>query len=286
MSSYKSAPSPFLSRLNNTLFNGGIRENIFYLHVPKCGGRSIETANKRCFITLDVRKDRFLIRHNSQAAARAAHVLYGSDYTHGTTADDYEEVRLAEEQLAYYMSLKSVRYISGHVTFNEAIYKAFGDRFKYVTVIRHPVRRWVSHYFYVRYRESDRGIINDDLIDYLKTDRAKSIGHHYVKYLGGGREDSDYRSDEAVESAKANLHKLEVVGFLENLDGFVESFKKRFGVTLAIGAKNQSPASNKLRENEMTEEAMEMIQEICRPDLEIYNYAKENFWVTPGTDNE
>jgi len=263
-------------RVKNTINNGGLSENIFFLHIPKCGGRSIETAIKSCYLTLDVRKDRHLVRHDSQASAKVGDILFGLNYTYGDP-NDLQEVKFRAEQLAYYMGLKNVKYISGHLPFNDKVYKEFNKRFKYITILRDPVKRWISHYFYVRHRQSDRWIIEEDFMSYLKSDQAKSIGHDYVKYLGGAREHSDYASKDAIESAIANLHKFEIVGFLEYLDHFVESFRECFGICLKIQKKNQSPVSNSFRNRLVTEEIEEIIQDICKPDIEVYKYAKENF---------
>ena len=265
-----------LQRIKNTIHNGGLREKIFFLHVPKCGGISIDEAIKSCYLTIDVRKDRLLVHHNSRASAKVGSIIYGLDYTYGSPKD-FPEFNFKEEQLAYYMSIKKIKYISGHFSFNDRVHREFGDEFKFITVLREPVKRCISAYFYTKYRRSDRWLIESDLPEFLESDRGKMIGHEYVKFYGGARKDSNYTSRHSIENAKKNLLKFEIVGFLEYIDHFIKSFDKRFGVRLKVKRKNQSPVSDSYRRHFITEEVEEKIREVCKPDLEIYEYAIDTY---------
>lgn len=260
------------NRVRNTIRDGGLKDRIFFLHVPKCGGTSIDEAIKSCYVTADVRKDRLLVRLDSKASAKAGSILYGLDYTYGT-CKDFQEFNFREELLAYYMSLERIRYISGHFSFNDRVHGKYGDKFNFVTVLRDPVKRWISVYFYVRYRRSDRWLIESDLLDYLASDRGRSHGYEYAKLLGGARAESDYASKHSIENAKRNLHRFEVVGCVECLDHFAKSFEQRFGMHLEIKRRNENPVSASCRKPFITEEVEEKIRDVCKPDLEIYEYA-------------
>jgi hypothetical protein len=121
------------------------------------------------------------------------------------------------------------------------------------------------------------GTIGSDLKDYLKSDNAKSQGYEIVKFLGGSSAEDNYASPRAIERAKRNLDKFHIVGVLERLDDFAAKFRARFGVDLKLRTLNESPVSAGERESAITEEIRKRIEEICRPDLEVYRYAVEKF---------
>ncbi len=263
------------NRFKNTITFKELKEKIFFLHVYKSGGTSIDKAIKSCYQAMDIRKDRSLIRMDSRGAAKVGSILYGLDYTYGTN-NDFKILNFEAEYLAYCM-YKGYKYISGHISFNVQVYEEFKKEYKFITVLRDPVKRWISAYFFFKYRKKDRLIIDSEIMDYLRSDLGKGQGYEYVKYLGGAREDSDYTSRNAIENAKKNLLKFDLVGCMEDLDCFVKTFKKQFGICLKVKRLNPSPVSESFRRNFITQEIEEKIKEVCKPDIEIYKYAIDNF---------
>jgi hypothetical protein len=87
----------------------------------------------------------------------------------------------------------------------------------------------------------------------------------------------DYASREAIDHAKKNLHKFDVVGLLEHLDTFRACYETRFGVSLRVAKTNESPMPTSFRDSIMTTERKERVRELCAPDREIYQYAIEHF---------
>ena len=102
------------------------------------------------------------------------------------TTKYYHVFKIREELLLYFMNQR-FSCISGHVCFSERAYHNFHDTYKFVTILRDPVQRWISHYFYNAYKtHSNLGKIeSDDIATFLESDRARSWGHHYVQMLGG-----------------------------------------------------------------------------------------------------
>lgn len=116
-----------------------------------------------------------------------------------------------------------------------------------------------------------------DIEAFLESERGQRQGYEYVKFLGGADKLGDYTSEEAINRAKENLHKFTIVGCLEHQGEFVKQFEEQFGRRLKIGVTNQSPKPETERKSIITEEIKEKIRAICRPDIEIYQYAKDNF---------
>ncbi|MFO8070866.1 MAG: hypothetical protein R6V85_03230 [Polyangia bacterium] len=240
---------------------------VFFLHVPKCGGISVDTAFRRKYRPSQV------FRLEAPPSARAADAFFaGLD----VPRDQYFHVlRLREALLAYAIARKPTRYISGHFAFSERIYDELGRGWAFVTVLRDPVSRWLSHYLYNRYKDRPGRHcgIDDEIEEVLVSGRGRSWGNEYVKYYGGLREDGEYRSDEAIEDAVENLRRFSAVGRLEKLDGFVAQVRDSIGLSLSIPRKNRSPVSPELKKEMVTESIRSRLREVCAPDLEVYQSA-------------
>ena len=260
-------------RALNSLLGRQLTERLFFMHVPKCGGTSIDRAIKSFYKLLDVRRGNEIVRVDSKFSARVSSLYDGYDYTHGCV-DDYSLLCLRVKLLAYQFYIKRNRYISGHVPFSRVLWETFGDEIAFITVLRDPLKKWLSNYYFRKYRESDRWIIDEELEEYLDSDRGRMHGYDYVKYYGGAREAGDYTSAEAIQEAKENLKRFNLVGVLENLDAFTKEFKKQFGRTLNVRHHNRSPVRTP-ESSELKSSVEQEIRRVCAPDIEIYQYVKE-----------
>lgn len=250
------------------------QDKIIFIHVPKCGGDAVANAIVSQYITLSgysnpitldaVSSDNVVkIRKNVSEAAYIAH------------EDAILELR--ENLLLYLMGRAPSRLITGHFAFSGLAYEAFRGKFAFVTMLRDPVKRYISTYFYNRYKTSEHRKINMEIDAYLDSELGRAQGHEFVKFIGGRRISCDYSSKEAIDQAKQNLHKFDVVGLLEHLDSFRACYKKRFGVSLRVAKTNASPKPTSFRDSIMTRERQEKVNELCAPDREIYQYAIEHF---------
>jgi hypothetical protein len=263
------------------ILGGDFDAKIFFLHILKCGGTSIFNSIRNCYNVLE--KRRGFRRFDHQASLLAARILHpGADPFSAT--GDYEILKQMERLLLYFMSERSARFVTGHYSFSEQAYQEFHSEYSFLTMLRDPVDRWISLYYYNKHTVAQNfaGILENQTVtmrlsDYIDTDYARSQGFDIVKYIGGASADGDYASPQAIERAKRNLDKFHIVGVLERLDDFASQFKARFGVDLKLRTLNESPVSAGERDAEVTEEVRKRIEEICRPDLEVYRYAVEKF---------
>ena len=259
----------------NNLFHGSLKENIVFFHFFKCGGTSIAQAIKSCYLNLELIKNRHIFHLNAGAARNAAQeILELSDFPLAQTNNDYIDRKLRESLLLYYMNQKHIKYIAGHFRFSEIAYQCFSDKYAFVTFLRDPVERFISSYLYSRYKI---GTIDKEFIEHLKSEKFLSGVSLYAKCLCDLDHIEDYTSDIAIARAKENLHKFKIVGFLEYKEEFLNQFEEQFGRRLKIKVLNKSPKPEAYRKSIITEEIKEKIQEICKPDIEIYQYAVNNF---------
>ena len=256
----------FTKRLKNEL-KGGIKDRICYIHTHKCGGTSISSAIREHYIGLDMRTDQELISLDAESSAIA------SNYRENSEKELYQ---FREMLLTYFLGLKKTRFVSGHFIFNENVYKRFKKNYSFIIVLRNPIERWISHYFFNRYKKKKFGKIDIDLQECLASDFGLENGREYIKFLGGFFENK-IQNREAIEKAKSNLEFFDVIGFLEYKIDFIQKFNSRFGVKLSLTKKNENPKSEAFKKSLLTEEIKEKIAEVCIPDIALYNYAVENY---------
>jgi len=266
--------NPLFVKIKNT-FSDRSKEKIFFLHVPKCGGTSIDNAISKHYSTLGLKGSNIIGLHPS-ASANVIKLILQTDYPNDTK-DDYPILKLRENILLYFMSQRKYKYIKGHFTFSEIAYREFKDEYAFITVIRDPVKRWFSSYFFNRFKLDQHRKIEEDATAHLQSAFGQSQGDEYVKFLGGADPNGDYKSRRAIDRAKSNLHNFDIVGLLEYQEDFLKQFNDRFGIKLRLEKKNQSPVSESYRESLVTEEIKKQVMTICEPDYEIYQYAVDNF---------
>ena len=265
------------ARLTKSFDDVESKRNVAFIHVPKCGGTSIDSGLRENYLTLNLMRDSRCQRIDSLRSAYVGAAFDGLDFIGGDPRNNRN--MLFNRDLALYQMLDDrVKYVSGHFPFDRRLYEETSGRFSYMTVLRDPVEKWLSNYFYRLRREKkfngrplEHWKINASIEEYLESDRGRFHGYDYVKYFGGVRDDYDYTSSEAIETAKENLRYFSVIGVLEDGHRLQSDIKREFDLAMRIEHRNKSRSAT---EKEITDDIREKIRGICSADLEIYNYAK------------
>ena len=248
----------FLNRASD--FN--IDQKIFFLHIPKCGGTSLRLAIEDAFeFPKDSKKYDFHL--DVMAIDSAAHAL------------EKPIIELKRDVLNYSMAHKSYRYISGHFAYSEKAMQVYGDEWKYITLLRDPVSKWFSQYFYNRHKTNNHYKIDCSLEEFLVTDEAKHLGRNYIYLLVDGISSAEAATDAAINQAIINLEKFALVGVLEKLDWFYQDFQTIFGTKLKIEERNKNPLPENQQKQHINDDIRAQVEEICQPNIRIYEAAME-----------
>lgn len=226
-------------------------EKICYVHMPKCGGTSLMYAIRNPYLYWDA------TRFKSERAAKEAIKL-------GVDMHAHKEACLVD-----LLNNSRYNYVMGHFRCTKATVSQFSDQWNFITLLRNPVDRWFSHYFYNRFRRKGHFKHEMDIEEYLETESSRAIGSLYVRFLSSHQ---DARSSAAIADAIENLETFALVGLLEKKEEMAREFEKTFQRKLHLKKKNKSPAASKLIKEIRDNPAIEkQVEQICKPDLEVYN---------------
>ena len=234
---------------------GKIDASIAFIHMPKCGGTSIHTAISRHY--------------------RADHISY-LDPTASRNVSEASEVAMLpfrRSLLAYELAKSGGhRFISGHWPLDQALIHAHARDWSFVTILRDPVERWLSNYFFNRHRADNRDHFGTelDLEAYLDTRDAVENGKLYLSFCHGGHMPEGDLSA-AISEAISVFGAYELIGTLNDMEGFLDRFEQRWQVRPSIPISNVNPAGKRARDKALTPSIMKRIEDICAPDREIYD---------------
>lgn len=251
-------------RINRTAPGRAPKHPSLFFHMPKCGGTSLSEA---MYATIPLNHRIGVI--DAVATRRAASILHfgvddglkcHEDRDHGQLTFDTREGFLLQH-MAWDTML-----IHGHVIWSDKAWNHFGDRYKYVTIMRDPKARMISN-FRMTHRN---GVITEDLEGYLSTPVARRHAQVYLRYLCGRNDIKDEDVPEALELAKSRLRHFALIGFLDQTDAFIAAYRDIFGVKLRMPKLNTAKGNQPLLEPSQ----QAAIEALCAPDLALYEEAK------------
>jgi hypothetical protein len=185
-----------------------------------------------------------------------------------------------ERILTYAMARKNVKFVTGHFVFSETVYREFAGEYDFITVLRHPVSRWFSQYFFNRHKNGDHFKTDMDIHSYLQSREGISSARTLIATLAPyAYDESD--PTECMRTATANLEKFAIVGCVENLKDFKEQLRTRYNVDLRVPSLNQNPLSRSAQKDMITDDLRSRVAELCRYDMEVYEHAFQKLSAKP-----
>lgn len=235
---------------------------IVFHHVPKCGGSSLARS-------LAIH---YYFSHSKVHSTPSTAVV--SDLFPNNSFETYlQQLYNFREQLLLYLLQCGQRCISGHIPFNKTIYDLFKTQYYFVTILRDPKERFISHWFHNQRQWPD--LAKQTSLDiFLESEYARRWGALYVEYFSGQKGKQVFNT-EAIEDAKTNLSSLSAIGFLDDLNTFESHLRTLLGTRLHIRHINKAPNANATDwSSQLTRQQLNSIKSICAPDLELLHYAK------------
>jgi hypothetical protein len=234
-----------------------MNQKLAFLHVPKTGGTSVGTAIRAHF-------PGGRVHHLCEAARYDAALVTGTPH-----------MQYATQLLPYLLAVPHLRYVFGHFGFDPRFHEHFGGDWKFITLLRDPVSRWFSHYFYDRYKtHSDRFKMDQDIATYIDSKRAKYLGNLYTKTFSMSvcRDSRTARGE--LDTAKEVLGRFDLIGVTEDMGLLERNFERTFGLPLKVGFERANPLPRE-RQTAIVEDWMvERVRDMCQNDIELYEYAR------------
>ena len=237
-------------------------QRIVFHHVPKCGGTSVGRALRK----------RYLLSQGTVTPEESFRAFADATARTDREAMLVDVLDLREAMLLYLMH-HDVRGIAAHVRFSDAAHSRFADRYAFVTLLRDPVSRFLSHYDWSHNRPGAHAHIPEDFDAFLETPRAARMGAIYAEYFSGLPKEADMRSGAAVARAVANLGRFDVVGRLDDLPGFGALLQDRLGLRLRIGHENRTPKPAVTRRDALSADQRRKVEALCAPDTAVWEGA-------------
>jgi len=235
-----------------------IDEQIFFLHVPKCGGTSVDAAISEAYGWKPC-------LHLDSVASRRA-----------SDARQEDLMAYRNSLLPYFMEQEGLRYISGHFVFDSELHSLYGSQWSYVTMLRDPVQKYISQYNYNLHKQDKNHFgIEESLEQFIDSPEGIRLGQDMVQKISGLAVVTDEESSERknhIDQAIQNIEKFHLVGILEDLEHFETGFKENFGVSLRIKKMNINHSKDK---KQLSLAIRNKIESLCEPDITLYNHVKE-----------
>jgi hypothetical protein len=214
---------------------------LIFLHVPRTGGTTFASVIKR------------------QYHANAILPLYDSDFG--------EELRPSGQN-------DLLRVVMGHFYFGAHTFLRRPCR--YITLLRDPIERIISDYYYVRrspahhFYDSAQSISLEEFVEYCSD-------NDQTRQLAGkcGVPSAETSLDELLNIAKANLtDHFPVVGITEEFDRPVVLAKRMFDWKRPFYT-NQNATRRRPRKDQLSQETLRVIEAHNEADIDLYRYAKD-----------
>ncbi len=258
-------PVARIKRMRRALADRIRPRGLVFHHVPKCGGTSVGMSIRR----------KYLLSQAGIVPAPSFHAV-GSLFASDDRLAILQHAKEFREKMLLYHLHCGVKCVSAHVRFSTVAYREFNETHGFVTILRDPVERYISHFFYGTGRDGHMSI-DEPLEKFVETEEGRLYGAAYCDYFSGLGAFDDYRTAEAIARAKKNLGLFAVVGFLDDLPGFCDGIRHQFGFRPRIGHLNRGQTARAGAGREIPRPILDRIEKLCAPDREIYEHARKEF---------
>ncbi len=172
--------------------------------------------------------------------------------------------------------------ILGHGAFQ--VYECVVGNCIGITVLRDPIERVISHYYFVRRRpihEDFEKAKNMDLCEYAMSLKEELENNYTRRFSRLTNDEVNKNPERALSLAKQNLKEyFSVIGLTERFDETILLIMRKLGWNQLPFYLNANVTSNRLKQNDIPEDTLQVIREITKLDIELYNCVSQWFQET------
>ncbi|HIK10103.1 MAG TPA: sulfotransferase family 2 domain-containing protein [Oscillatoriaceae cyanobacterium M33_DOE_052] len=223
--------------------------------------------------------------HIPKAAGTTLHQIIERQYPkHLTCTLDGTNPEAAIEQFKQLPEAQrmKIKVLKGHMPFG--LHQFLSEPCTYITMLRDPVERVISHYYYVlrkpnHYLHEKITSQNMTLLDYVNSGISTELNNGQAILLSGIDKRSGNlaeRSDEILEKSRQNLEQMAVVGIMEQFDETLILLQKTFGWKNIFYVK-EKVTKNKPMKDSLSLETIQAIENQNYIDVKIYQHAQQLF---------
>jgi hypothetical protein len=167
--------------------------------------------------------------------------------------------------------------LMGHTQFG--VHEYVHEPARYFTMLRHPVRRAVSLYYYIKSGWPKSRYASMSLESFLESDHRSAQSNDQVRVISGI--DPDENPSEAIRRAKSNLeNEFAAFGITEHFDESLLLFRRTLGWTRLPVYVSSNVNRERPSVEELPESTVDAVREENELDLELYRFANEQFQST------
>lgn len=226
------------------------QEVVIFIHLPKTAGTTLYDILKKQYSKRNILTFHGVIGQNREAF---------------------------EKQYQYTLNKNQVSLIKGHM--NYGLHDVLDCPYKYITVLRNPINRIISVYYYLvqsKFHPQHHLVKGKTLEEFVTSDMAHHNGQ--TRFIAGEYNPSDkLQPANLLERAKKNLQEdFAVVGLTERFDESLMLLQRKLGwKKMPFYVKENK--SKKPHDSSISGQAYDLIIEKNSLDIHLYQYAQEIF---------
>lgn len=227
-------------------------KKIVFLHIPKTGGTTLHQIIERQY-----RPD----------------VIYTLNQQQGRSIESFEALPESKRN--------AIRVLKGHTYFG--LRSCLSKSNVFITLLREPINRIISHYFYVRgfpghYLHQDVTSRGLSLEEYAENPLSEELDNGQTRLISGVTGVPIGGVNRMMfEKAKENLRTyFSVVGVTERFDEFLILLKKTFGWKNCFYIQ-ANVSKQRRKKRKLPKGTLKMIEEKNIFDIKLYHFASEMF---------